>query len=195
MKTILVINDSDSIIDNISQLIILKGHKVHFAKSAEEGIAIVNSIKINMIIYNIEKHCSKAYELFEGFSKNARTQFIPFIFINSPSQIICEENRVYESEISEELSEISRMRSLPFVFMNALSQNKGKMILMATLDSSCFICPFDDKDFDKVISGNHYGEILNERKFILFEQFEKLAHQFFSQFWSNKNLLPSRTNI
>ena len=83
MKNVLVIEDNDSLRQDISALLSLEGYKTSQAKNGEEGLEIIKDNSFDLILCDIMMPGVDGFEVFASLRKNALTLNIPFIFLTA----------------------------------------------------------------------------------------------------------------
>lgn len=87
MKTILIIEDDQSLRENIQSLLEKFGYNVHSAKNGLEGFINAKEIMPNLIISDIMMPELDGFDLISELQKNEETSTIPFIFLTAKTEI------------------------------------------------------------------------------------------------------------
>ena len=83
MKTVLLIEDNDSLRENIAELLTLANYKVETAENGRIGVEKVNTVKPDIIICDVMMPELDGYGVLNILSKNPDTFGIPFIFLTA----------------------------------------------------------------------------------------------------------------
>lgn len=83
MKKILVVDDSDYILESTSVLLILEGYEVYTATNGEEGFKKALEILPDLILCDIQMPVLDGYQMLEKIRAHPRTESIPFIFLTA----------------------------------------------------------------------------------------------------------------
>lgn len=86
MKTVLFIEDNDSIRENTAEILELAGYKVLTAENGKVGVALAIEQKPDLIICDIMMPVLDGYSVIHLLQKNADTQTIPFIFLSAKAE-------------------------------------------------------------------------------------------------------------
>ena len=87
MKKILIIEDNNSIRDNLTDLLETNNFQVFAALNGKEGINLVAAIKPDLILCDIMMYGLNGYEVKSELQKNKSDALIPFIFLTAKSEI------------------------------------------------------------------------------------------------------------
>ncbi|MCX7908325.1 MAG: hybrid sensor histidine kinase/response regulator [Ignavibacteria bacterium] len=83
MKKILVVDDSDYILESTSVLLSLEGYEVYTATNGEEGFQKALEVLPDLILCDIQMPIMDGYTMLEKIRSNPKTEFIPFIFLTA----------------------------------------------------------------------------------------------------------------
>jgi len=83
MTKILVVEDSNEVRNNISQLLTIKGYDVEIAENGKIGLEKVNKVVPDLIISDIMMPEMDGHLFFSELKKCSRTALIPFIFLTA----------------------------------------------------------------------------------------------------------------
>jgi len=83
MTKILVVEDSNAVRNNISQLLTIKGYDVEIAENGKIGLEKVNKVMPDLIISDIMMPEMDGHLFFSELKKCSRTALIPFIFLTA----------------------------------------------------------------------------------------------------------------
>ncbi len=83
MKRILVIDDSDYILESTSVLLTLEGYTVYTATNGIEGLQKAIEIKPDLILCDIQMPMMDGYKMLEHIRSRPDTEAIPFIFLTA----------------------------------------------------------------------------------------------------------------
>lgn len=86
MKKILVIEDDDTMRQNISELIELSGYKVEVAENGKVGVQKAKSFHPNLIICDVMMPELDGCGVLQVLNNNPETAAIPFIFLSAKSE-------------------------------------------------------------------------------------------------------------
>lgn len=86
MKTILVIEDNEEILDNVTELLELGGYQVVQAKNGLQGIALAIQKKPDLILCDIMMPEANGHQVFNELKKNTSTANIPFVFLTASAE-------------------------------------------------------------------------------------------------------------
>ncbi len=87
MKKILLIEDDNDILENVSEYLELSGFEVIKAKDGAEGVEAAFNDPPDLVLCDIMMPILNGYGVFFSLSKNPLTAGIPFIFLTAKSQI------------------------------------------------------------------------------------------------------------
>ena len=83
MKTILVIDDAEFILESASTLLMFEGYKVFTASDGVEGVEIAMKEKPDLILCDISMPKLDGYGVLDQLRANPSTATIPFIFLTA----------------------------------------------------------------------------------------------------------------
>ncbi|MCX7880158.1 MAG: response regulator [Ignavibacteria bacterium] len=83
MRKILVVDDSEYILESISVLLSLEGYEVYTANNGEEGLQKAFEILPDLILCDIQMPRMGGYSFLEQIRANPKTESIPFIFLTA----------------------------------------------------------------------------------------------------------------
>ena len=83
MKVILVIEDNSDILENISEMLELKGYHVIPAINGKSGIGLARQFKPDLILCDIMMPEANGYDVFNALKRDPETTHIPLIFISA----------------------------------------------------------------------------------------------------------------
>lgn len=83
MKKIVVIEDEESLRENIFEILEERGFNVYTASNGKDGIKLVNSILPDLIICDIMMPGLSGYDVKEAISLDEEASIIPFIFLTA----------------------------------------------------------------------------------------------------------------
>lgn len=83
MKKILIVDDSEYILESTSVLLTLEGYEVYTAMNGEEGYQKALEILPDLILCDIQMPIMDGYTLLEKIRSNPKTEFIPFVFLTA----------------------------------------------------------------------------------------------------------------
>jgi CheY-like chemotaxis protein len=83
MKTVLLIEDSTDIRENVCEMLWLAGYEAIFAVDGTAGLALAIEKRPDIILCDIMMPEMNGYEVFEGLKDDAGTIDIPFVFITA----------------------------------------------------------------------------------------------------------------
>ena len=86
MKTILLIEDNISILENLSEYLEMEGYKILIAENGKKGIEIAREYIPDLIICDTKMPEMDGYEVLHLILGLAKTYNIPFIFSTSNSE-------------------------------------------------------------------------------------------------------------
>ena len=87
MKKILIVEDDNSIRENLAELLELNNFDVYTASNGESGIMMAKEILPILILCDIMMPGKDGYVVKEELHKNEKTELIPFIFLTAKSEI------------------------------------------------------------------------------------------------------------
>jgi CRP-like cAMP-binding protein/CheY-like chemotaxis protein len=86
MVKLLVIDDHDSIRENVVEILTLANYHVTAAENGRRGIELAINEKPDLIICDITMPGLDGYEVLEQLRKNDDTAFVPFIFLSAKTE-------------------------------------------------------------------------------------------------------------
>ncbi|HTB07394.1 MAG TPA: response regulator [Bacteroidia bacterium] len=86
MKTILLIDDTISILENLAEYLEMKGYKVIVANNGKKGIEMANEFVPDLIICDVVMAEMDGHEVLRLLLDASKTFEIPFIFSTSMSE-------------------------------------------------------------------------------------------------------------
>ncbi len=86
MKTILLIEDTLSILENLCEYLELEGYRIFVSSTGKDGLELAIRVNPDLIICDILMTDMDGTEVFQKLSCNAQTAGIPFIFSTSLSE-------------------------------------------------------------------------------------------------------------
>jgi CheY-like chemotaxis protein len=86
MKTILLVEDSSDIRENLCEMLELKGYGVILAVNGKIGLDMAKEMKPDIILCDILMPEMDGYNVFAGLKDNPDTMDIPFIFITCSAE-------------------------------------------------------------------------------------------------------------
>lgn len=86
MKKILIVEDSEDILETTSEILELKGYAVKTAINGLKGLESAKKSPPDLIISDIMMPKMDGYEMLEALRSDAKTAMIPFIFLTARAQ-------------------------------------------------------------------------------------------------------------
>ena len=86
MKTILVIEDNNDILENLTEFLEMEGYKILAANNGKRGIDLAREFIPDLIICDVLMHEMDGYEVLHSLLDTSETYEIPFIFSTSMSE-------------------------------------------------------------------------------------------------------------
>jgi DNA-binding response OmpR family regulator len=86
MKTILLIEDTKDILENLTEYLEIEGYKILVANNGKEGVDLAREFIPDLIICDVLMHEMDGYEVLRLLLDTAETHEIPFIFSTSMSE-------------------------------------------------------------------------------------------------------------
>ncbi|MGB9770607.1 MAG: hybrid sensor histidine kinase/response regulator [Candidatus Kapaibacteriota bacterium] len=83
MKKILVVDDSDYILESTSVLLMLEGYEVYTATNGEEGYQKALEVIPDLILCDVQMPVLDGYQMLEKIRANPKTESIPFVFLTA----------------------------------------------------------------------------------------------------------------
>jgi CheY-like chemotaxis protein len=88
MKTILLIEDNNNILENLTEYFELEGYRILIANNGERGVELARELIPDLIICDVLMPQMDGHEVLQLILETARTYEIPFIFSTSMSEKI-----------------------------------------------------------------------------------------------------------
>ncbi len=88
MDTILVIEDNEDILENLTEFLELEGYKILGANNGKTGIALARKFIPDLIVCDVLMHAMNGHEVLQLLLDSHATFGIPFIFSTSMSEKI-----------------------------------------------------------------------------------------------------------
>src|ERR1017187_4518241 len=85
MDIILVIEDNDDILENLTEYLEMEGYKILGADNGKRGIELAREFIPDLIVCDVVMHEMNGHELLQLLLNSAKTCEIPFIFSTSMS--------------------------------------------------------------------------------------------------------------
>jgi DNA-binding response OmpR family regulator len=86
MKTILLIEDTSDILENLTEYLEMEGYTVLVANNGKKGIELAVQFIPDLIICDVLMHIMDGHEVLRLLLETANTHDIPFIFSTSMSE-------------------------------------------------------------------------------------------------------------
>jgi CheY-like chemotaxis protein len=86
MKTILLIEDNQNFLENLTEYFELEGYKILFASNGKMGVDIAIEFVPDLIICDVLMNEMDGYKVLQLILENPKTCKIPFIFSTSNSE-------------------------------------------------------------------------------------------------------------
>ena len=86
MKTILLIDDNEEILENLAEYLEIEGYKVHIACNGKTGIMFAQEFIPDLVICDVLMPEMNGHEVLQHLSQNHQTSTIPIIFSTSLSE-------------------------------------------------------------------------------------------------------------
>ena len=86
MKTILIVEDTDDIRENVAEMLELANYKVLTAKNGKEGVELARTHLPDLVISDIMMPLVDGFGMLHMLRRDPRTESIPFIFLTSKSE-------------------------------------------------------------------------------------------------------------
>lgn len=86
MKTILIVEDSSELRENLCEMLELRGYSVIVAENGKIGLEIAKQEKPDLILCDILMPEMDGYNVFSGLKDDPDTMDIPFIFITCSAE-------------------------------------------------------------------------------------------------------------
>lgn len=88
MKTILLIEDNNDILENLKEYLEIEGYKILMATNGKNGVALARESKPDLIICDVLMREMNGHEVLRLLLETSETKEIPFIFSTSMSEKI-----------------------------------------------------------------------------------------------------------
>lgn len=88
MKTILIIDDNTSFLENVSEFLEIEGYKTLMANNGKKGIELAQKNFPDLIICDVLMHEIDGHQVLRALLDSTHTAKIPFIFSTSLSEKI-----------------------------------------------------------------------------------------------------------
>lgn len=88
MDTILVIEDNEEILENLTEYMEMEGYKILGANNGKRGIELAREFIPDLIVCDVLMHAMNGHEVLQGLMGSHKTYSIPFIFSTSMSEKI-----------------------------------------------------------------------------------------------------------
>lgn len=88
METILVIEDNEDILENLTEYLEMEGYKILGANNGKRGIQLARQFIPDLIVCDVLMHAMNGHEVLQVLLGSGRTYAIPFIFSTSMSEKI-----------------------------------------------------------------------------------------------------------
>ena len=88
MKTILLIEDNNDILENLTEYLEIEGYKILMAANGKKGVALARECKPDLIICDVLMGEMGGHEVLRLLLEASETNEIPFIFSTSMSEKI-----------------------------------------------------------------------------------------------------------
>jgi DNA-binding response OmpR family regulator len=86
MKTILLIEDTKDILENLTEYLEIEGYKILVANNGKKGVHLAMEFIPDLIICDVLMHEMDGHEVLRALLDTAKTYEIPFIFSTSMSE-------------------------------------------------------------------------------------------------------------
>lgn len=86
MKTILLIEDNNELLDNLTEYFELEGYRILGAKNGKSGVEISLKFQPDLIVCDVIMSEMNGYEILQLLLESPQTSDIPFIFSTSMSE-------------------------------------------------------------------------------------------------------------
>jgi DNA-binding response OmpR family regulator len=86
METILLIEDTNDILENLTEYLEMEGYNVLVADNGKKGIELAQEFVPDLIICDVLMHEMDGHEVLRLLLETAKTHEIPFIFSTSMSE-------------------------------------------------------------------------------------------------------------
>ncbi|MEY8248762.1 MAG: response regulator [Bermanella sp.] len=86
MATILIVDDSATMMEGHKRILEKQGHTVHSAEDGEEGVAKTLEIMPDLVLMDVVMPKMNGFQATRKITKNALTQHIPVVIVTSKDQ-------------------------------------------------------------------------------------------------------------
>lgn len=86
MKTILLIEDNENILENLTEYFELEGYKITATNNGKDGVNMAKESVPDLIICDVLMSEMNGYEVLKSLLATSKTNAIPFIFSTSNSE-------------------------------------------------------------------------------------------------------------
>lgn len=86
MKTILLIEDNEEILENLTEYFELEGYKILFSNNGKEGVELARESMPDLVICDVLMSEMDGHEVLRLLLDTSKTYGIPFIFSTSNAQ-------------------------------------------------------------------------------------------------------------
>jgi len=86
VKTILLIEDNEDILQNLTEYFELKGYKVIGARNGRKGVDLATESTPDLVICDVLMPVMDGYQVLDALLQSKKTEKIPFIFSTSMSE-------------------------------------------------------------------------------------------------------------
>ena len=86
MKTILIVEDTDDIRENVAEMLELANYKVLTARNGKEGVELARTHVPDLVISDIMMPLVDGFGMLHMLRRDPRTESIPFIFLTAKSE-------------------------------------------------------------------------------------------------------------
>lgn len=83
MTTILIVEDNDEILDNVTELLSLIGYDTLKAHDGFEAVTVVQETAVDLVLSDIRMPEMDGWEMLEAIRSNSTTQHIPVAFFTA----------------------------------------------------------------------------------------------------------------
>ncbi len=88
MDTILVIEDNEDILENLTEYLEMEGYKILGANNGKRGVELAREFIPDLIVCDVLMHAMNGHEVLQMLLGSCATHAIPFIFSTSMSEKI-----------------------------------------------------------------------------------------------------------
>jgi DNA-binding response OmpR family regulator len=86
MKTLLIIEDTEAILENLTEYFEMAGFKIFGARNGKIGVEMAEELTPDLIICDVLMPEMDGYQVLDRLLRMAKTLYIPFIFSTSMSE-------------------------------------------------------------------------------------------------------------